>query len=82
MPNNTAISAFLDFFYIKSTYLSHGIALTKFIDSTLDNWINFDLDNGFISNIANNDGPESEPENPNRPRDNPDHPYKLDDIYD
>lgn len=82
MSNNTAISAFPDFFYIGSAHLSNNIALSRYIDSTQDNYNNFNLDNGFMSNTANDDGLESEPEDPNGHGDNPNDPNKLDRIYD
>ena len=82
ISNNTAMSAFPDLFYIGSAHLSNGIALSRYVDSTRGNWDNFDLDNGSISDTANDDGPESELEDPNGPGDNPDDPDELDGIYD
>ncbi len=82
IPNNTPISAFPDLFYIGSAYLSNDIALSRYVDSTRGNWDNFNLDDGYISDTANNDGPESEPEDLIGPGDNPDDPNELDGIYD
>ena len=82
MSNNTAMSAFPDLFYIRSAHLSNGIALSKYVDSAQGNWDNFDLDNGSISDTANDDGPESEPKDLNGPGDNPNDPDELDGIYD
>ena len=82
MSNNTAMSAFPNFFYIESAHLSNSIALSRYIDSVRGNWNNFNLDNGSISDTANNDGLESEPKDPNGSGDNPDDPNKLDGIYD
>ncbi len=82
MPNNTHMSGFSDLFYIGSAHLSNGIALSRYVDSARGNWDNFNLDDGYISDTTNNDGLESEPEDPNGPGDNPDDPGKLDGIYD
>ena len=55
--------------------------LTWYVDSAQGNWNNFNLDNRYISNTMNNNGLKSEPEDPNRPGDNPDNLDKLDGIY-
>ena len=82
ISNNTAMFVFPNLFYIGSAHLSNGIALSRYVDSAQGNWNNFDLDNRSMSDTANNNGPESEPEDPNGPGDNPDNPDKLDGIYD
>ncbi len=82
MPNNTPISAFPDLFYIWSAYLSNSITLSKYVDFTRGNWDNFNLDNGYMSDIANNDGPKSELEDFIGAGDNPNDPDKLYGIYD
>ncbi len=82
LPNNTLISIFPDLFYVGSAHLSNGIALSRYVDSAQGNWDNFNLDDEYMSDTANNDGPESELEDPNGPRDNPDDPDELDGIYD
>ena len=82
IPNNTVISAFSNFFYIGSAHLSNGITLSRYIDSAQGNWDNFHLDNRYMSDTANNDGLESEPEDFNGPGDNPDNLDKLYGIYD
>lgn len=71
---NTAIFTFLDLFYIKSTYLSDSITLTKYVDFVQSNWDNFDLHNRSISNTINHKSQKSELENRNRLGDNPDNP--------
>lgn len=82
MQNKTTMSAFLDFFYIGSAHLSDGITLSRYVDFAQGNWANVDLDSGSISNIVNNDGPKSEPKDPNRSGNNLEDPDKLDSIYD
>lgn len=75
------MSAFLDIFYIRSTHFSNGIVLSRYIKSARDNWDNFNLDNRFISNIANNDSPKSEPKDFNRLGDNLNNLDKIEGIY-
>ncbi len=82
MPNNTLMSVFPNLFYIESAHLSNGIALSRYVNSTRGNWDNFNLNDGYMSDTTNNDGPKSEPEDLNGPWDNPDNPDKLDSIYD
>lgn len=80
--NNTTMSAFPDLFYTGAANLSNGIALSKYVNSARGNWDNYNQDNDFMSDTANDDGPESEPEAPNRPGVNPDDPDELYGIYD
>ena len=82
ISNNTAILAFPNLFYIGSAHLSNYIMLSRYVDSAQSNENNFDLDNRHMSNTANNDGLESEPQDYNGPRDNSNNPNKVYDIYD
>ncbi len=70
--NNIAMSAFPNLFYIESAYLSNGITLSRYVDFAWGTWDNFDSDNRYISDNVNNDSLESEPEDPNGPKDNTD----------
>lgn len=63
--NNTTISAFPNVFYIRAAYLSNNIALSRYVNSAHSNWDNYNQDNDFMSDTANNDSPESEPEDLN-----------------
>ncbi len=80
--NNTTISAFPDLFYTGATHLSNGIALNRYVNSARGNQDNYNQDDDVISDTANNDGPESEPEDPNRPEVDPDDPDEFYGVYD
>ena len=80
--NNTTMSAFPNLFYTGAAHLSNGIALSQYVNSARGNWDNYNQDNDFMSNTANDDGLESEPEDLNRVGIHPDDPNKLYGIYD
>lgn len=65
IQNNTIISAFLDLFYIRATYLLNNITLTRYVNFIYDNWDNYNQNNNITTNTANNNGPKSEPEDSN-----------------
>ncbi len=79
--NNTTISAFPNLFYTGATHLSNGIALTRYVNSAPSNWDNYNQDDNIMSETANDDGPESEPKDLNRPEVDPDDPDELYGIY-
>lgn len=77
IQNTIVLSAFLDLFYTRAIYFSNGIALSKYVNFGHSNWDNYNQDNDFMSDIANNNGLESEPEDFNQPGINLDDSNKL-----
>lgn len=68
MQNNIIISIFPNLFYTTTTYLSTGIVFNKYMNFAHGNWDNYNQDNNFIFDIANNNGLESKLEDPNEPK--------------
>lgn len=60
------MSAFFNLFYTKTVHFSISIALNKYVNSLYENGINYNQDNNFMSNTANNNSPKSELEDFNQ----------------